>query len=538
MRNERTTPIFPNSEIMSLKMPKNSSNANAGFQSSVRFKKMDPGDVAWFSLFVLVGGLAILHPFGLLGGIAAAIGLGLCWLALVYLRRQNLEVWQMLLLIALTGYILLSYGFENLAFHVGGFPIIVSYGLMYAALGLAFLTHRHLMARALKEPAVLCMLVLFVLALLHLVIEIPSYGIWAVRDATMCLDGIFMLVGLFWALQANSTVFMTKWLMVVFVLNMFYSFTQPWGEKLWAWSPQSGVFLPVPLLGNYNGRGDLLLSGALFCICVGGYVIKRPSWLMLFLAGAQFLGIAIAQTRRMYVGAVVVLIILVLLGEAKKFAKLFILLPASVIVILLVTTVGGLEIAGRVGTVNLDFFTAHIRSIHDSEGTPGSAVESRFLMADEAIQHFRDHPILGVGFGQPLLTDIDESNGAVTRMPHNSSLSYLARLGIIGFAAWITFHFLLIKRFMVALRQRNSCDDKWLSSFVLWFFLFYVLFMISSLVEAPFEFPSSAIPFYFFMGFALGLIQKMPGKNKVEVEDKVRVKVHGLTGLVSGVENA
>jgi hypothetical protein len=511
-------------------------NPSANLQSSSRLARIDRSDVAWFALFVLAGGLAILHPIVLLVALAVAAAIGVCWLMVLGVRRAHLEFWQVLLVIALSGYILLSYGFENLAFHVGGFPIIVSYGLVYGALALAFLAHRHLMARALKEPAVLCMLALFVLALLHLVIEIPSYGIWAVRDATMCLDGIFMLLGVLWALKANSTVFMTKWLMVVFVLNMFYSFTQPWGEKLWAWSPQSGVFLSVPLLGNYNGRGDLLLSGALFCICVGGYVIKRPSWLMLFLAGMQFLGIAIAQTRRMYVGAVVVLIILVLLGEAKKFGKLFILLPASVIVILLVTTVGGLEISGRVGTVNLDFFTQHIRSIQNSEGTPGSAVESRFLMADEAIQHFREHPVLGVGFGQPLLTDIDETNGAVTRMPHNSSLSYLARLGVIGFAAWIAFHLLLTKRFIIALRRRDSCEDKRVSSFVLWFFLFYVLFMISSLVEAPFEFPSSAVPFYFFMGFALGLIQQhLSGKAKNKVEVKVGRR---LTTLVSGVENA
>ncbi len=150
---------------------------------------------------------------------------------------------------------------------------------------------------------------------------------------------------------------------------------------------------------------------------------------MLFLAGAQFLGIAIAQTRRMYIGAVIVLIILVLLGETKKFAKLFVLFPASIIVILLATTVGGLEISGRVGKVNLEFFREHIRSIHDSEGTPGSAVESRFLMADEAFEHFRVHPVLGVGFGQPLLTDIDENNGAVTRMPHNSSIKLLGKTG-------------------------------------------------------------------------------------------------------------
>jgi O-antigen ligase len=488
-------------------MAKTLTNTSTSLQSSPRLGKIDLGDVARFSLFALLGGLAILRPLVLVVCLAVAAALGFCWLMVKGLQRAHLELWQALLLIALTGYMLLSYGFENLAFHIGGFPILISYGLMYAALALAVFRYRHLMTRALHEPAILCMLGLFAIALLHLAVDMPSYGIWAVRDATMCLDGIFMLLGLLWAMKPNSSVFLTKWLMAVFVLNLFYSFTQPWGEKLWSWSPQSGVFLSVPLLGNFNGRGDVLMYGVVFCICVGGYVIKRPSWLMLFLAGVQFLGIAIAQTRRMYVGAVVVLIILVLVGEAKKFAKLLILLPASVIVILLVTTVGGFEISGRVGTINLDFFKDHIRSIHDSEGTPGSAVESRFIMADEALQHFRAHPVLGEGFGRPLLNEIDQTNGAVTRMPHNSSLSYLARLGIIGFALWIAFHFCLIKRFINVLRQRSSYDDKRLFALVLWFFLFYVLFMIGSLVEGPFEFPSGAVPFYFLMGFALGLMR-------------------------------
>jgi O-antigen ligase len=486
---------------------------NSSLSVKGRSLQVGRGEVVWFSLFVLAGGLAILHPFILLGCLACAVVLGFCWLMVVSLQRAQLEVWQVLVLIAMTGYILLSYGFENLAFHIGGVPIIVSYGLMYAALFLAAFAHRRSLVKAIKEPTVVCVLGLLVLTLLHLVVDIPSYGLWAIRDSTMCLDGIFMILGLLWAIKPNSTVFMTKWLMVVFVLNLFYSFTQPWGEKFWSWSPQSGVFLSVPIIGNFNGRGDVLMAGTVFCICLGTYLAKRRRWLMLFLAGAQFLGIAIAQTRRMYIGAVIVLIILVLLGETKKFAKLFVLFPASIIVILLATTVGGLDISGRVGKVNLEFFREHIRSIHDSEGTPGSAVESRFLMADEAFEHFRVHPVIGVGFGQPLLTDIDENNGAVTRMPHNSSITYLARLGVIGFAIWIAFNFLLIKRFIGALRQRRS--ENLLSAFVLWVFLFYVLFMIGSLVEGAFEFPSGAVPFYFLMGFGLGLIRwQLPNETK------------------------
>jgi O-antigen ligase len=184
-------------------------------------------------------------------------------------------------------------------------------------------------------------------------------------------------------------------------------------------------------------------------------------------------------------------------------------------VIFLVTSLGGFKIAGRIGEVNLDFFQAHLRSVQTSEGTPGSSVESRFSMADEAFHHFFAHPVVGEGFGRPLLTEIDETNGAVTRIPHNSSLTYLARLGLIGIIIWLAFHFLLIKRFISVLRQRSSGDDKLVSAFVLWLFLFYVLFVNVSLVEGPFEFPSGAVPFYFFMGFALGLMRwHLSDKNR------------------------
>jgi hypothetical protein len=55
-----------------------------------------------------------------------------------------------------------------------------------------------------------------------------------------------------------------------------------------------------------------------------------------------------------------------------------------------------------------------------------------------------------------------------------------------------------------------------LHAFILWLFLFYVLFMISSLVEGAFEFPSGAISFYFFMGFALGLMRWQLSDKKSE----------------------
>jgi O-antigen ligase len=502
--------------------------ANVDLRPS-RARRLDLRVVAGFVVLVGVGCLAMLNFTIVLLLFAALIALGLCWVALTYMRRMGLELWQIFVIVALSGYMLLNYGFENITLHVGGAPIIISYGLMYSAVILAVYSRRRLIRQAFAEPPVLMALILLALTAGHLLVDIPRFAVWAVRDATMCLDAIFMLVGLAWASKAGGGIaFMNKWMLLLFTAIMLYGFTLPWGERLWAWSPESGVFLQVPILGNYNGTGDLMLAGALFCICVGSFVIKRPSWLMLALAAGQFLGVAVTQVRRMYVGAVVVLLILVVLGEGKKFAKLFVLLPVAVGVIVLVSTVGGIEINGRIGPVNLDFFKEHIRSIETSEGTPGSSIESRYSMRDEALEHFYAHPVFGEGFGLPLLSDIDMSNGAQGRQPHNSTLTYLARLGAVGVLFWIAFHVAMIKRFMYAYHQRQTADPR-VYAFVLWFFLFYVLFMIASFVEPPFEFPSGAVPFYFFTGYALGLIrwQLSPKSNK-----------HQLTVLVKATETA
>jgi O-antigen ligase len=183
-----------------------------------------------------------------------------------------------------------------------------------------------------------------------------------------------------------------------------------------------------------------------------------------------------------------------------------------------VTSWGGLEISGRVGKVSLQFFADHLRSLSGAEDAPGSDPQTRVSMGREALQHFYAHPVIGEGFGQPVTDEMDYDTGLITRTPHNTSITYLARLGVVGFSLWMAFHFCLWKRFYYAYRQRRSAD-KQLYTFVLWFFLYYVLFMMTSLVESPFEYPASAIPFYFLIGFALGLIRwHLSPKNKREVQ--------------------
>ena len=486
-------------------MPDTVTNS-ASLRSISRFAGIDLRYAAWFLLLAVLGGVAMLYPEWILGCVAVAAIVGICRATYIFLGRAGLELWQLLALITLSGYLVLNYGFENLAFHLGSFPILIAYGISYISLALALSSRRQALSQALQEPAMLCVFAVLGLATFHLLSDIPSYGSLAFRDATMCFDGLFLLMGLLWARKSDSPQFLARWLLVIFVVNMFYSFTLPWGERLFSWSPVSGAFFQVPLFGNYRGTGDTLLAGATFCICVGAYVISRPRWLMPVLAMAQLLGIAITQVRRMYLGIVIVVVILVMAGEVKRFAKLLVMVPAAIAVLFVATSVGGLEITGRIGPVNLDFFKDHLRSITGAEDTPGSDPQTRVIMGQQAFQHFQAHPIVGEGFGQPVVNIIDGDTGTATRTPHNSTMTYLARLGGIGFLFWAAFHLCLCVRFFGAFRHRHS-SDKQMYAFVLWFFLYYVLFMVGSFVESPFEYPAHAIPFYFLVGFALGVMR-------------------------------
>jgi len=475
-----------------------------------RPKKFNGYLILQFLVLILLGSVLLSYSSSLVYVFAGAVSLGLCWLVSIYVRRAGLELWQAIVLITLFGYLLLNYGFENLTIHIGGIPLILSYAAMFTALGLAVFSHWGIMQRALKEPAMLCILALLALAFVHLLVDLPSYGLWAIRDASMCLDGLFFLLGMLWATRKNCTGVLTKWLMVLFVVNLVYSFTMPWGEQLWSWSPQSGVFLHVPILGNYRNCALLLMTGALFVIYQSELAVTRSRrWILLGLAVAQLLGMAVTQARTTYIGLAGMFVVLVVIRENKNWTKLLVMFSLMLGALLWVT-VAGIEIPGRIGKVDIAFLTQHLRSISGEAGTPGSTVESRVEFADEALDKLRTSPLLGVGFGEPLLSYVDDETGVVVRMPHNSSLSFLARMGIIGFSVFVAFHLCLTKGFLSAIWRRRYCDRHlWL--LVLWLLSFYVQFMISSFAEGPFEFPSAAIPFYFFMGLAAGLIRwRMP----------------------------
>jgi O-antigen ligase len=460
-----------------------------------------------FGFSVAVGCTIALFQNATLAGAIAALILALLVLCVRRMRSQGFAVWQILTLIGLAGYVLLNYGFENLSIHIAGLPFIFGYALVYLALALAILSCRNVLKILRKEPAILWLGLLVLQTSLHLVFDLPRHGLWAVRDASMFNDSIFICLGFFWAARRRTVQPLVMWLFVILAINLIYALSFPWADKIKDSSPSSGVFLEVPVFGFYHGTYIYLLAGTLFCLLLSRTVLRLPVWLNLSLVLLQLFGIAIHQDRSMYIGIVTSVVVLVLTNERTAAIRLSSVVFAAVLCVYFVSAVWQVEIPGRVGPVNLAFFREHLRSISGAEGTPGSSMQSRLDWFQQALGHFYASPWVGVGFGEPLIDYLDDTNHfAAVRQPHNSGLSILTRLGVVGLVCWVAFHICLLKRYVYALKQRRS-GDAFLSRLILWLVLLYLIFMIVLQVEPGLEFPSGAIPFYFFVGLSLGVIR-------------------------------
>ena len=489
-------------------------------------------DLLVFAIFLMFGGLVALYPVPILIVVGAGVVIAVCVRGFKFINPAGLQLWQLALLPALTGYMLLNYGFETLAIHIAGVPVILSYGLMYLALIIAVFTFGASLRIELREPVVYCVMFLLMLTFIHLLFELPRYGTWALRDSTLVLDGIFVLLGLLWARRAKDLMFLLRWLMAFFVINMLYGLAFPWSEQMKSMSPKSGVFIPVPIVGNYHTTYIFLLAGALFCVVLAQYVVKWPKWVLMAMALGQLFGLALHQDRSMYLGILLAMVVFAVLGEARKTITVMGALVAALFGIFVLTSVLGIQISGRIGQVDLKFFMAHLRSVSGEAGTPGSPVESRMDWLNQAYGRFLTRPVFGVGFGLPLINYVEPKTGAAVRQPHNSSLSVLARLGVIGALGWVLFHFFLGLRFLHAFRYRRYAS-KLAADLVLWLFVLYLIFMLTMSVEPALEFPSSAIPFYFFVGLILGIIRwQIPTKAEVNAMRQRRPAVEHILSIV------
>jgi hypothetical protein len=108
----------------------------------------------------------------------------------------------------------------------------------------------------------------------------------------------------------------------------------------------------------------------------------------------------------------------------------------------------------------------------------------------------------GLGFGV-VLTDFRDTLGVVTREPHNSVISVIARLGLVGGVCWIWIQVELFLVGYIAYKMARRLGRHDQAQLVLTIMAFAVLTLAGCFGEDIMEKPYNAIPYYTLWGVVL-----------------------------------
>lgn len=433
---------------------------------------------------------------------------------------------------ALAGFLVLNYGFANWSIYIYKFPVPVGHLLTLAALLAAFIVakdRKKALTEFLKEPFVIVWIGLAALSLIYLLFDLPRYGGYAARDASFVAEGAFLFLGFLWARGHDDKKTFLNGLGIVFLLTFFYSLTIVQSGRLTSISPVSGIFQPVPILGNYSFTYFSLQIGALFFIMVVPRTTKYPIALLWILAILQIGWMFYFQERSTYVTSLALILLALALAGLRQALRISALHVAGFIALIalssLFSSIGNINlIGGRSGKVSPTFYAQHLETINPDNNLPNvSPANWRLEIWREAIGHWLATPVtilVGEGFGKPL-TDYVQVGGytgnavlassvspgqfsVAVRQPHDIHLTVLARLGIIGFLIWAFINIRIVYLFIRSLFKTPR--ESFGYTLILWLFLFYITSMILASLQPWLEFSYGAIPSYIVLGFSLGIL--------------------------------
>ncbi len=411
---------------------------------------------------------------------------------------------------ALLGHMVLNYGFANWSVRIGDVPLPIGHLLAFSALGLALLRSHGSIGGIFREPAIICVVLLLALSLPHLLMDFRRYGAYALRDTSFVVEGLFLVLGIVLARHGGSRKRFTAVLGVIFLANFLHALTFPVSDLVRDYSPASGIFLSVPVLGNYRQTAFFLVAGACFFLLTGR---NLPRWQARILGGLAILQIAWSfffQLRSAYIG-IFITVGLVLLFRGWRRGRSFVLAVLCAVGLLFsfLTTVGT-TFSGRKGPMDVQFFGGHVQSLVLAEGAPavGSA-RWRLELLPEVWERWTAHPsriFFGEGFGEPLIDHYRTDRAVATRQPHNTHLSVLLRLGLLGFLVWAVLLWRIFRVLLGSVRAVPIADPR--HGLRLWFLLFFLLGLFETTVQPWLEFSYGAIPFFLLAGFGMAFAEE------------------------------
>lgn len=346
-------------------------------------------------------------------------------------------------------------------------------------------------------------------AAVQLLIGLPEHGFWAVRDASHAIETSFIWIGFVVAASTGFLKRFSQWLRIVLNLGIFYALLYPLRDVLSQFSPkiQAAGGYPVSLFFNYISAGLVPLTAATRLLLDRVSVLGIPA---VVVAGAVIIYcVAVFQMRTTYLQLIALLMVMAAIRPRVALQISAGMLFGFVALVILLSL--GIEITGRLGEkVSIDFLIQHFEAIWGVSGEgkvydAARGVSQRFgwwLQIWNNLNSSASKLMFGLGYGIPL-TDFYFIDDTRVREPHNSLISILARVGVVGLFFFVWLQLALAQ---VWLRTYRWCvqngETLWKNNLLI-IGVFFMLLWILSIGEDAFEKPYNAIVYYFLWGVVL-----------------------------------
>jgi hypothetical protein len=346
----------------------------------------------------------------------------------------------------------------------------------------------------------------------RLLVDASREGVWAFRDGTQLIETLYLVVGFAVISGTPQLARLSRWMRGIIFAASAYGLTFVFGDTLIAISPTlpGGSEQPIPTIGSYATTGTMLLLGAFYCMTRPNSASKWARHYSTLAAGLLVsYAVLVIQARTTYV-QLLCLSILLLLVRPRALRHLASTFPVLCVLLLFVAAFE-IRISGRLSSeISWSFLWEHVQSIFGigSKGSVADAAGGVSLRLGWWIRLYNELTadlatlISGLGFGIPL-TDFRDTAGIMAREPHNSIISVIGRLGVVGGISWIWMQVELFRAGYGAYRACRRMKRQRDAEVVLLIMAFAVLTLASCFGEDTMEKPYNAIPYYALWGIVL-----------------------------------
>jgi O-antigen ligase len=422
-------------------------------------------------------------PLAIVCAAAPAAALLIPWL-------QGRKAW-VFFIFALGGVTVLGYGFANVPV-LPSVPIpLVDVLIVGIFLGLVLTGARW----PVPHLPFLIAAFLFCWASIRLLVDVPTWGSFAFRDYTTYVELGALFVG-YWLMERVGLERWIRALSWMFVVVVVYGLIQFDVGFFATYNVVVGIQRPVTLLGHPTGVASI--SAFFF------FALLRPfGSKSLILAALAIAPIFVFESRGLYLSLPLAIVLLALLRARttglRRIATAAALAAVAGVIVLTI------QPAGRFGTTSPALVQEQLLTLVGGKGVGDGSLNARTQWFAETTKRVRAHPgalLYGLGLGPDLAGGFSQDNVLLVRKPHDDFLEVFARLGLIGFAAFVLLIGAAMKGLVVGSRRSPTSRER---LFQQWVLANSVIYLFISATQPLLAYPFGTVPLFGLLGAGLAV---------------------------------